>query len=314
MERKRIICLFLFVVLILIFSSCHPRHVSDIKFAMTKEEVVSLWGETDLITHKTTNGTTLETWEYHFAGSSSICRITFVDDRVAGNPQCVRPPAERGYYSQREQTQPGSRSIERSFVREGLFAMNLAEALEIGPAKSEAEAESMLASLGIAPPKGWIADYPVTPDIIEELQNAIGVAADSGKIAMSKAEAIEAFEDLIKEIESQYGSLEPPPGRQPYPEPYYYPYPYYYAYLYPFLYPYSYLYPYPYPYYRPFPYYYGGYYGYRSHYYYPRHYPYYRGGFGSSGSHGGGRGGGGYHGGGRSGGGFQGGGRSGGRF
>ena len=299
MERKRVICLFLFVALILIFSSCHPRHVSDIKLAMTKEEVVSLWGRTNLITHKAVNGTTLETWEYDFAGSGSVCRITFVDNRVAGNPQCARPPAERGYYSQREQTQPGSRSIERSFVREGLFAMNLAEALEIGPAKSEAEAESMLASLGIAPQKGWIADYPVTPDIIEELQNAIGVAADSGKIAMSKAEAIEVFEDLIKEIESQYGRLEPPPSRQPYPEPYYYPYPYYYTYLYPYLYPYSYLYPYPYPYYRPFPYYYGGYYGYRSHYYYPRHYPYYRGGFGSRGSHGGGRGGGGYHGGGR---------------
>ena len=31
MERKRIICLFLFVVLILVFSACHPRHVSDIK-------------------------------------------------------------------------------------------------------------------------------------------------------------------------------------------------------------------------------------------------------------------------------------------
>ena len=44
MERKRVICLFLFVVLILIFSSCHPRHVSDVKLAMTKEEV-SLCGD-----------------------------------------------------------------------------------------------------------------------------------------------------------------------------------------------------------------------------------------------------------------------------
>ncbi len=89
MERKRIIYLFLFVVLILVFSSCHPRHVSDIKLAMTKEEVVSLWGRTDLITYKTTNGTTLETWEYHFANSGSICRITFIQDRVAANPQCI---------------------------------------------------------------------------------------------------------------------------------------------------------------------------------------------------------------------------------
>jgi len=268
MERKRILCLFLFIVLVLIFSSCHPRHVSDIKPAMTKEEVVSSWGKTELITYKTVNGKTLETWEYHFASSDSICRITFVDDRVAGNPQCGRPPVEGGYYSQRGQTKPGSGPIERSFVREGFLAMNLVDALKIGPAKNEPGAESILASLGIAPQKGWIADYPVTPDIIEELHNAVGAAADSGKVAMSKDEAVQVFEDLITDIEGQYGRLEPPPGRQPYPaEPYYYPYPYYYSYLYPYFYPYSYLYPYPYPFY------YGGYYRYPHHYSYPHNYP-----------------------------------------
>ena len=273
MERRRIICLFLFVVLIFIFSSCHPRHVSDIKLAMTKEEVASLWGETDLITYKTVNGTTFETWEYHFASSGSTCQITFVQDRVASNPRCGRPSVEGRYYSQSEQSQSGARSSGGSLVREGFFAMNLAEVLKIGQAKSEAEAESMLASLGIAPKNGWIADYPVTPAVVGELQNAIGAAADSGKIAMSKAEAMKVFEDFTEEIESEYGRFEPPPSRQPYSEPHYYPYPYYYTYLYPFLYPYSYFYPYPYPYYRPFPYYYGGYYGYRGHYYYPRHYP-----------------------------------------
>jgi hypothetical protein len=45
MERKRIIYMFLFVVLVLFFPSCHPRNVSDIKPNMTKEEVVSLWGK-----------------------------------------------------------------------------------------------------------------------------------------------------------------------------------------------------------------------------------------------------------------------------
>jgi hypothetical protein len=50
-----------------VFSSCHPRHVSDIKPNMTKEEVVSLWGKTDLITFKTADGKTFETWEYHFS-------------------------------------------------------------------------------------------------------------------------------------------------------------------------------------------------------------------------------------------------------
>jgi hypothetical protein len=99
MERKGIICLFLFVILILAFSSCHRRHVSDIKPAMTKEQVVSLWGRTDLITYKTTNGITLETWEYHFASSGSICQITFIQDRVT-TTECR--PSERRYYSQLE--------------------------------------------------------------------------------------------------------------------------------------------------------------------------------------------------------------------
>ena len=277
MERKRVICLFLFVVLILIFSSCHPRHVSDIKLAMTKEEVVSLWGRTNLITYKTVNGTTLETWEYHFAGSGSICRVTFNQDRVTANPQCDRPPVRGWYYSQSEQT--GPRTTERSLIREGFFAVKLAETLKLGPVKSEAEAENMLALVGILPKNGWIADYPVTPDILEELQNAIAVAADSGKIAMNKSEAIKVFEDLVIEIESQYSQVEPSPSREPYPETYYYPYPFYYRFLY------------PYPYYDPYPYYYGGYYRSYRPYYYPYRYPYYRGGFGGGGFQGGGRGG-----------------------
>jgi uncharacterized membrane protein YgcG len=148
--------------------------------------------------------------------------------------------------------------------------MRLTEALKIGPVKSEAEAENMLALVGIAPKNGWIADYPVTPDIIGELQNAIATAADSGKIAMNKSEAIKVFEDLVIEIENQYSRVEPSPMREPYPETYYYPYPY--------------------PYY--YPYYYGGY--------------YYLGGFGGRGFRGGGGRGGGFSGGFHGGGGFGG--------
>ncbi len=73
MKVKWIVCLPLFVVLALISSSCHPRHVSDIKPNMTKEEVVSLWGKTDLITYKTSNGKTVETWEYYFSNADSVC-------------------------------------------------------------------------------------------------------------------------------------------------------------------------------------------------------------------------------------------------
>jgi hypothetical protein len=234
MGRERIICLFLFAVLILVFSSCHPRHVSDIKPNMTKEEVVSLWGRTDLISFRTVNGKTVETWEYHFSNTNSLCWVTFSEDRVAAT-QCR--PLRGGRYRYYSQPQPNLTEASpagQRLVREGSFAMKLVEALKIGEVKSEAEAESKLASVGIAPKNGWIADYPVTPDIIGELQNTIGAALDSGKLATKKDEAMKAFKDLIMDIESQYAGVEPPPEGQPPPEPYYYyPYPYY-----PYSYPY----------------------------------------------------------------------------
>jgi len=97
MERKRIWHTFLFIVLILVFASCHVRHVSDINPNMTKEEVMSLWGTTDLITYKTVNGKTLETWEYHFLNTHSICLITFSENRVVSTQCRQRPDAY--YYS-----------------------------------------------------------------------------------------------------------------------------------------------------------------------------------------------------------------------
>jgi len=94
MKGKRICYGFLFIVLILVFSSCHPRQVADIKPNMTKEDVMSLWGTTNLITHNTVEGKTVETWEYHFATSDSVCWVTFVQDRVT-NTQCKQ---RRPYY------------------------------------------------------------------------------------------------------------------------------------------------------------------------------------------------------------------------
>lgn len=163
----------------------------------------------------------------------------------------IREVCEETKYEKGMQAPP----IEQTLVREGFFAMKLADALKIGEVKSEGEAESRLASMGIAPRNGWIADYPLTLNIIGELENAIGAAADSGKIAMKRDEAIKVFQDLIRDIKSQYAGVEPPPGRQPPPEPYYYPY------LYPYPYPYPYLYYYPYPY---------------RYYYLHHYYPYYR--------------------------------------
>ena len=83
MEKKKIIYLFLFVVIILVLSSCHSRSITDIKPAMTKEQVISLWGSTNLISHRKADGMNLEIWEYHFAASDTICSVIFVQDRVA---------------------------------------------------------------------------------------------------------------------------------------------------------------------------------------------------------------------------------------
>ena len=118
--------------------------------------------------------------------------------------------------------------------------MELAEVLKMGEVENEAEAESKLASVGITPKNGWIADYPLTPKIIGELENAVGEAADSGKITMNREEAVRAFQDLAANLESRSEGVETAPDRESYPEPYSYPRFYYSPYSYPFPYPYPY--------------------------------------------------------------------------
>lgn len=80
-------------------------------------------------------------------------------------------------------------------VREGDFALKLVEALGMGQAGSETEAESMLGAVGIAPRNGWIADYPVTPDIIGELRDSISYAAQTKTISMDTESALKALEN-----------------------------------------------------------------------------------------------------------------------
>ena len=90
--------------------------------------------------------------------------------------------------------------VKQALIPEGFFAIKLGDALKLGPPKTEAEAETSLTSLGIVPKNGWIADYPVTPDVIIELQNSVGTAADSGKLAMKKDEATKAVQDVASEL------------------------------------------------------------------------------------------------------------------
>jgi Domain of unknown function (DUF4124) len=128
--------------------------------------------------------------------------------------------------SQPGKTATQAPSVAAPLIREGDFAIKLVEALKIGQVESEGEAESMLASIGIAPKNGWIADYPVTPDIIGELEKAISEAADAKRLPMGKDEALRVFRTaavelelpIIAEIPDRYAES-PYPTTPPYAEP-----------------------------------------------------------------------------------------------
>jgi len=101
--------------------------------------------------------------------------------------------------AQSEQTAAAKPPIAQPLVREGDFAVKLVDALKLGTTSDETEAENLLGAAGISPKNGWIADYPVTPDIVGELQASVGEAASAGKIAMGKDEAMKAFQDVSTE-------------------------------------------------------------------------------------------------------------------
>ena len=50
--------------------------------------------------------------------------------------------------------------IGQSLIAEGIFAIQLVEALNMGRVQDEARAESTLSGMGIEPQDGWIADRP----------------------------------------------------------------------------------------------------------------------------------------------------------
>jgi len=123
-------------------------------------------------------------------------------------------------YSESEQTANQPPPVEQPLVREGEFAMKLMEALQMGKAESETEAESSLASAGIAPKNGWISDYPVTPDIIGELEKSVVEAAEANRISLGSEEALNAFQVVVNklalpvmaETREPYSTSEPPRG------------------------------------------------------------------------------------------------------
>jgi hypothetical protein len=129
-------------------------------------------------------------------------------------------------YPQVEQTANAPPPVAPTLVREGDFAINLVSGLEMGTAENEAEAETILVSAGIAPKNGWISDYPVTPDILGELEDAVAAAADSDRLPMGKDQALEALESVsadlglsaVADTSAEYDET-PPPVSSQYTEP-----------------------------------------------------------------------------------------------
>ena len=108
---------------------------------------------------------------------------------------------------QAEDVQTPARSspppIGQQLIREGTFAVKLGAALGVVTTDDEIEAETRLGDVGIVPRNGWIADYPVTPDIIGELRNAVASAADADKISMTREEALKRLKSVETETALQ---------------------------------------------------------------------------------------------------------------
>lgn len=93
----------------------------------------------------------------------------------------------------------GPPPIGQPLIREGDFAVKLALSLSLGTSQDEVEAENQLSAAGIAPKNGWIADYPVTPDIVGELYNVVRDAASSGKIPLGVDVALQRLNDVMSQ-------------------------------------------------------------------------------------------------------------------
>ncbi|HEY6009569.1 MAG TPA: hypothetical protein VIU40_14685 [Geobacteraceae bacterium] len=90
--------------------------------------------------------------------------------------------------------------VSQPLVSEGDLAVKLLFALAVGTTDDQVEAESTLGDVGIAPRNGWIADYPVTPDIVAEVRNAVADAADGKKISLRRDEALKRYDDAVAEL------------------------------------------------------------------------------------------------------------------
>jgi hypothetical protein len=91
--------------------------------------------------------------------------------------------------------------VAQPLVREGDFALKLAALYGLGAPANETEAEDLLASAGVIPLNGWISDYPVTPEILGQLQEAVVKAASGGRLSMTAEKATQNLYDLASQMD-----------------------------------------------------------------------------------------------------------------
>jgi hypothetical protein len=103
-------------------------------------------------------------------------------------------------YAQSQQATTNSPPVEQPLVREGDFAVELVLSFALGTTNDEVEAEDLLSSKGITPRNGWIADYPVTPDIVGEIWDSISTAVDSEKLFMNGDEAANRYQQAKADV------------------------------------------------------------------------------------------------------------------
>ncbi|MHB8843680.1 MAG: hypothetical protein ACYC7L_02940 [Nitrospirota bacterium] len=90
--------------------------------------------------------------------------------------------------------------VAQPLVREGDFAVRLAALYGLGAPANETEAQDLLAGAGIVPLNGWIADYPVTPEILGQLQESAARSASEGALPMSADTATRLLSGLVSEM------------------------------------------------------------------------------------------------------------------
>jgi hypothetical protein len=94
----------------------------------------------------------------------------------------------------------GTPPVAQALVREGDFAVRLVEALGLGSQQDEEGAEAVLSSAQIAPGMGWVSDFPVTPEVMGDLQRTVAAAADTRRLPMEKDEALKNMRAASAEL------------------------------------------------------------------------------------------------------------------